>query len=668
MERETIMAKNIKVRPTGAKGVHGTGKTVLPANKSPQRKTRRKAAAESEAPNEGVATATRRPKKTKGVLKTGKGKNNSCISKSRVTGEGRSEDSRGAAEKAISAQRVKKEVSLALKPPKPPYPPQEGKVIVKTQQTVTLENRRKVAIGGLRDEFDTKYVSCRAGSCSTLTPYAAWHGGSGGASTALRDQGLVIVTKIGDVGAAVAKLTSFPRAPIVIKSGWSRFGFAQSNGRVVVPDGQPEPLKAFSPASGLLDASGTLEGWIEQVATPIGDHLLASFFMMVMFTASLLRFTNRADNFGFELSGDAGRGKTTLQLLMASAAGPAIGDASTTYWRSLNTTMNALETVMPLYADMPLILDEAGLVHGAGKGDTRAQAMREMAFRLAAGAVKHRLGEPTGPRSRLVFVLSTNRPIASLLGPAHAAENEAIADRLITLPLLTDRPFGIFDHCPPGYASTGAFADVLKQGASEHYGHALPVFLQYLVNEEAEYPERLRRRINRCVDSFVAGSATDTNDGSRTRVAKAMGLVYAGGRAAQAAGVLPRRYRCLEAAQAALDLHISHGRRPTSFNDRLRALLRHPGTIDLSKTDIASIPVVVLQKCPQFIYEGRSKQRELVVPVEQIDRVFSNWNASRNDPDVRQRLKVSSDRNTRDRPVGPKGAERPVYCFDITDL
>jgi len=663
------MADNINIRKTRVKGVCSAGKTLLAVNKGPQRKARRLAAAESEAPNEGVAAATRRsPNEVKGVREAGKGKPNSCISKHRVIGQDRSGDARGAADKGISAEREKSKVSSSPKPPKPPYPPQKEKVIIKAQHTVTLENGRKVAIGGLCDEFDTKYVSCCAGSCSTLTRYAAWHGGSGGASTALRDQGLVIVSGIGDVGAAVAKLTRFPRAPIVTKSGWSQFGFAQSNGRVIVPEGQPEPLKAFSPASGLLDASGTLEGWIEQVATPIGNHLLASFFMMVMFTASLLRFTNRADNFGFELSGDAGRGKTTLQLLMASAAGPAIGDASTTYWRSLNTTMNALETVMPLYADMPLILDEAGLVHGAGKGDTRGQAMREMAFRLAAGAVKHRLGEPTGPRSRLVFVLSTNRPIASLLGPAHAAENEAIADRLITLPLLTDRPFGIFDHCPPAYASTGAFADALKQGASEHYGHALPVFLQYLVNEEAEHPERLRRKINSCVDRFVARSAIDTNDGSRTRVAKAMGLVYAGGLAARAAGVLPRTYRFFEAAKAALDLHTSHGRRATSFDDRLRGLLRHPGTIDLSKTDIASIPVLVLQKCPQFIYEGRSKQRELAVPVEQIDRVFSNWNASRNDPDVRRRLKVSSDRNTRDRPVGLKGAERPVYCFDITDL
>lgn len=662
------MALYIKARPMGSKVVHGTGGPVLPANKCPQRKARCQAAAEREAPEEGV-TAKRRPlKKAEGVCETGMGKPNNCSSKHQVIGGARSEDSLGATEKAVSAQRVKTKVSLTLKPPKPPYPPQKDKVIIKAQQTVTLENGRKVAIGGLRDEFNTKYVSCRAGSCSALTPYAAWHGGSGGASTALRDQGLVIVSKIGDVSAAVAKLTRFPSAPIVTKSGWSRFGFAQSNGRIIVPNGQPEPLKAFSPTSGLLDASGTLEGWIQQVATPIGEHVLASFFMMVMFSASLLRFTNRADNFGFELSGDAGRGKTTLQLLMASAAGPAIGDASTTYWRSLNTTMNALETVMPVYADMPLILDEAGLVHGAGKRDTRGQAMREMAFHLAGGAVKHRLGEPTGPRSRLVFVLSTNRSIASLFSPAHAAENDAIADRLITLPLLSDRPFGIFDDCPPGYASTGAFADALKQGASEHYGHALPVFLQYLVKEEAEDPERLRRRINGCVDRFVAGSATDTNDGSRTRVAKAMGLVYAGGRAAQAAGVLPRSYRCLEAAQAALNLHTSYGRRPTSFDDRLRALLRHPDTIDLSTTDIASIPAATLKKCPQFIYEGRSRQRELAVPIEQIDRVFSNWNASRNDPDVQQRLKASSDRNTRDRPVGLNGAERPVYCFDITDL
>ena len=546
--------------------------------------------------------------------------------------------------------------------PLPTYPPLASAVALTSAEAVRLGNGRKVEIGGLRDEHGAKYVWCREGGRIVLTRYDSWHGGGGDASAALRTNGLVVVGSMTEIREAVEKLKRFPRLPIVSKPGWSRYGFVLADGRVLGPDGQPEPLKAFAPASGLLDQGGTLDGWRERVAAPLADHLLASFFMMMMFAAALLRLTNRADNFGFELSGEAGRGKSTLQLLMASAAGPAIGVGDATYWRSLNTTINALETVMALYDDMPLILDEAGLIQGGGKAEARALSMREMAFRLAAGLVKHRFGEPAGPRSRLVYILSTNRPISSLLGTAHAAESDAIADRLITMPLLPDRPHGIFDHCPASYESTGAFAEALKQAASEHYGHALPAFLKYLAEEMARDPKALRARIDSEVNRFVQRSGTNTNDGSQTRVAKAVGLVYAGGRLAKAAGVLPDSYRCMGAARAALDLHRMHGRVAISFDDRLLALMRHPETFDLSTHELATLTKKQRSGCPAFLYTGRSAQRELLIPIEHIDRVFPGWKGISDDADVERRLKPSSDRKTRDRPVGDKGAQRPRLC------
>lgn len=555
-----------------------------------------------------------------------------------------------------------------VEPPYLPYPPLDKGATIKFDEVVRLGNGCKIGISGLRDEHGTKYVVCRDGRRFIVTRYDAWHGGGGDASAALRNHGLVVVGGMSDFREAVEKLKRFPKRPIVSKPGWSTYGFVLADGRVLGPDNQPEPLRAFTPASGFLSQGGTLEGWQEHVAAPLADHLLAAFFMMMMFAAPLLKLTNRPDNFGFELSGEAGRGKSTLQLLMASAAGPAIGIGDDTYWRSLNTTMNALETVMPLYSDMPLILDEAGLIQGGGKLQARALGMREMAFRLAAGVVKHRFGEPAGPRFRLVYMLSTNRPILSLVGVAHAAESDAIADRLITIPLLPERLHGIFDHCPPGYASTGAFAEALKQAASEDYGHALPAFLKWLAEEVAKDPKRLRARIDAHVNRFVQRSGTDTNDGSQTRVAKAVGLVYAAGRLAKAAGVLPPSYRCMHAARAALDLHRGHARAAVSFDDRLRALLRHPETIDLAKTPLAELTKAQRARCPVFLYSGRSRQRELLIPIEHIDRVLAGWRGMNDEPDVERRLKPSSDRNTRDRPIGEKGAQRPVYVFDIMDL
>lgn len=418
----------------------------------------------------------------------------------------------------------------------------------------------------------------------------------------------------------------------------------------------------------MLGQGGTLRGWIERVADPLAEHQLASFLMMAMFAAALLRFTNRADNIGLELSGTPGSGKSTFQFLMASAAGPAIGGEHRTYWRSLNTTNNALETILEFYSDMPLILDEAGLVQGAGKTETRGTTMRELAFRLSAGQIKHRFGEPAGPRSRLLYVISTNQPIASLLGSAHAAENDAIADRLITLPILAERPHGIYDHCPPTFTSTGAFAEALKQAATEHYGHAVPAFLSYLVNRASRRPNALWRNIDKHVAAFIAHSGINTNDGSQLRVAQAFGLIYAGGRLAKAAGILPRSYRCGKAALAALALHRSHARTVVSFDDRLLALMRHSGTIDLENVEIASMDETVRSASLAFLYTGRSDKRELLVPVRLINRVFPGWRALSHDPSVKQRLDRPVGRAVRDRPVGHGGKLAPVYCFDVTDL
>lgn len=549
--------------------------------------------------------------------------------------------------------------------PKTPFSP---KPLLKVEKRLRLPNGRTVEIGGLRTADGQRWVFAREGRRFAIMPYSCWHGSGANGSNALRDQGITIIGGMSEVKQAVGELKRFPLAHVITRPGWSGNAFALADGRVLKAKGQTEPLKTYLPDDEMLRSGGSLEGWREQVALPLENHQLASFGMMAMFAAPLLRLTSRVDNFGFEMAGPAGRGKSTLQLLMASAAGPAIGCGDATYWRTCNTTMNALETTMAQFSDMTLILDEAGLVQDGGRMKGRANEMRNMAFRLSAGRVKHRHGEKAGPIHRLVFVISTNQPIGTLLGKAHAAEGEAIADRLMTLPLLPERTDGIFDRCPPEYESTGAFADALKAAAAENYGHAVPAFLQWLVEQRQPDPARFSRRIARNLARFVQSTDADPNNGSERRVAEAFGLVAVAGVLAKRAGVLPPSYQPHRTARACYDLHRQHGRAPRSFDDRLRALVRHPDTIDLDIVDVSTLSAERLAACRAFLYTGRSKCRELLVPVKHRPRVFPDWNEVRHGLEVGQRLKVSDDRNTVDRPVGFQGKKMPVYCFDLTDL
>ena len=623
------------------------------------------------ADNHDVAEAGHSPKRRKTSSSKHKNRSHSTLAGSpngKDTTEQRAPDNGGSRQSTKTSTPVAKQgKSKAAKPPHPPRPPRAIKDTLKAEQRVRLGSGSKVAIGGLTDEFGNKYVWCRTGKTFVVTAYSDWHGGSADASNALRGAGLIVVRNIGDIREAVDSLKRFPPLPIVTKPGLSKYGFVLPDGQVLVPLGQPEPLNAFEPVSGMLGKAGTLEDWIERVAAPLADHKIPAFFMMMMFAAPLLRQTDRTDNLGFELFGEAGRGKSTLQALMASAAGPAIGGGDGMYWRTLNTTMNALEAIMPLYNDLPLILDEAGLVPGGGKSDTRALAMRDLAFRLSAGVIKQRFGEPAGPLSRLAYMVSTNVAIGSF-DAAHGAESDAIADRLQTVPLLPDRAHGIFDYCPPSYPSSGAFADALKLAASQHYGHALPVFLQYLVDRIHRQPMRLRRIIGEHVAKFLEKSGANSNDGSEKRVAEAFGLVYAAGRLAVGAGVLPAHYKPGSAALAVYRLHRAHGRTAISFEDRLIAVLRHSSTVDLVQTRLETLSEVQRSACPAFVYVGKSKNRELVVPVRHIDTVFPGWKGIVKDPDVVKRLKPSSERYTRDRPVGAKGMQLPCYVFNIHDL
>lgn len=218
--------------------------------------------------------------------------------------------------------------------------------------------------------------------------------------------------------------------------------------------------------------------------------------------------------------------------------------------------MNALETTLPYFNDMTMVLEEAGLMPGSGKYDERASQMRELAFRVGSGRAKHRFGERPMPAVRLVYVLSTNEPLSKLVGRGRSAEAEAVADRLITLPLVEGRPFGIFDNCPPSYPSVAAFADALKREASEHFGHAVPAFLQYVVDRREREPNWLDRTLQRRLNRFTKAAGIDTNNGSEVRVGLAFGLVYVAGLIAKWAGVLPATpsYRAAISSSGLVDL------------------------------------------------------------------------------------------------------------------
>ena len=446
----------------------------------------------------------------------------------------------------LDAKRAEKR-SRKSKPAKPAR--------LKPECRIRLANGRELEIGNASNAGDVEFAWFQVGKKFVITPHSDWHSGQSAGFAKLCDGGIVVVTEAAEVRKAVGSLKRFRRMPIVTRPGWFEDGFALMNGRILVPESSPRPLAAFQKIDGMLGQAGTLEGWKEKVAAPLAGHMLPSFCMMIMFAPALLALIDRGDNFGFELVGAPGCGKTTLQQIVASAAGPAIGPNETRYWRTLNATNNAIETLLPIYNYMPLVLDEAGLMPGSDKSDSRAANIRDLSFRMSSGYGKHRHGEKLPEKSSLVYLISTNLSTSSLVESTYAAESGAIVDRLMTLPLLADRPFKFFDHLPPSFATTKMLVDSLLQGVGEHYGHAVPAFLQFLVDQRHKSPERLAATIKRDMAELIDAAGTNGNDGSQVRVVEAMALVYSAGRFARRAGVLPPSFPCKKATLAALELH-----------------------------------------------------------------------------------------------------------------
>ena len=131
--------------------------------------------------------------------------------------------------------------------------------------------------------------------------------------------------------------------PLIEHSGWSGACFALPDGTVSAPEGVHDAVVVFDPLPDKYAKKGTCTGWKRHVAVPVTGQAMPMFMLMLSFMPPLRQFSHRPDNFGFELVGPGGTGKTTLQLAMSSIFGGTGRGGGGCYWITLDTTLNALE-------------------------------------------------------------------------------------------------------------------------------------------------------------------------------------------------------------------------------------------------------------------------------------------------------------------------------------
>jgi hypothetical protein len=202
----------------------------------------------------------------------------------------------------------------------------------------------------------------------------------------LAEAGIIIVGAKSwrDFIAKVEGVRSFPPRNLLEQSGWTGPCFALQDGRAFASRGS-KAVSVFPRDLRKCESADTLDGWRERVAEPLEGQMLAMFMLMSMFVAPLLKLTNRAGNFGFELIGRGGTGKSMLLKLMASTIGGAADGSPSRYWNTCKTTLNALEKKAEAHSDLPLLLDDATSFAGDEAGSARGRKFKMFVFDLSQG-------------------------------------------------------------------------------------------------------------------------------------------------------------------------------------------------------------------------------------------------------------------------------------------
>lgn len=233
-------------------------------------------------------------------------------------------------------------------------------------------------------------------------------------------------------------------------------------------------------------SSGTWEDWLELLhQVQVAPVAYAAIY--VALAAPLLKVTG-CPNFIVDWSGRSGRGKTTTARLGASVWG--LPEDSSGYLRSWAASLTGVERTAAALNFMPIILDESNKVPERDRPD-----IARVLYMLANGS-----GRVRGTVRGMQRVASW-RTVAISTGESSIVQysrDEGTRARTISI---TGQPLGN----GPGAAK---LAETLRSGLSEHFGHAGPRLVRWLIAHREEWP-KLKDRYRRRVEHWGSRASSD---------------------------------------------------------------------------------------------------------------------------------------------------------------
>jgi putative DNA primase/helicase len=238
--------------------------------------------------------------------------------------------------------------------------------------------------------------------------------------------------------------------------------------------------------------AGTLVSWKENVCALAEGNAIPMVCIGTMLASPAIPYLSKQveKNTMLNLVSTSSGGKTTSTRCGATVWGPgATTESEGTFLKSWKTTANASESLLAGHNHIGLALDELKTVD--------AKASATFAYDFAAGRSKLRmntkLATRQGPSWALFAISSGEVTLAERANDQSfrkQLQDAGAEARVINIPTDID----LFPNLH-GHASGEVFAQALGTVSTEHYGHAGPAFVVWLIANEDEARRRLRANL-----------------------------------------------------------------------------------------------------------------------------------------------------------------------------
>jgi putative DNA primase/helicase len=215
---------------------------------------------------------------------------------------------------------------------------------------------------------------------------------------------------------------------------------------------------------------GSLEGWQTKIGRLCNGNSRLMFAASLACTGPILPFVSGPRTGGFQVSGPAEKGKTTVAMVAGSIWGCHRDSVRKEkgFAESWNTTGNELERTAQAHSDVLLILDETNLAGTTEK--SRAETVLDGAFRLSENVQKGRFNEPERAPWRFYFLSTSNLTLDELADQGGVPIDNQHRGRLVDV-VLPSGPgaHGIYQVLH-GFRDGAALTDTLKSRCRSVFG------------------------------------------------------------------------------------------------------------------------------------------------------------------------------------------------------